>query len=88
MEVDVISDKDEWQTWPGYIILTFRIGIMVWFLIELRDTFHMETSPDKNQFYLHFGAGFLVWFVYLPIVALILTQISALWRFKTLLSKY
>ena len=85
--MDIISDKDEWQTRPGYLILAFRIAIMFWFLMELRNTFRLEPSRQKNEFYLHFGAGFLVWFVYLPIVAMILSQISALWRFKTMLSK-
>ena len=35
--------------------------------------------------YLHFGAGFLVWFVYLPVVALVCAHVSALNRFKTIL---
>jgi len=87
MEIDIISDIGEWQTWPGYIILTFRIAIMVWFLLELRETFHLEHNAEKVRFYLHFGAGFLVWFVYLPIAALICAQVSALWRYKTMLSE-
>ena len=87
MEIDLISDIDEWQTWPGYLILTFRIAIMVWFLLEMRETFALERSKEKTRFYLHFGAGYLVWFVYLPILAVIATQVSALWRHKTVLSK-
>ena len=88
MEIDLISDIDEWQTWPGYLILTFRIAIMVWFLLEMRETFALERSKEKTRFYLHFGAGYLVWFVYLPILAVIATQVSALWRHKTVLSEY
>ncbi len=88
MEIDFISGVDEWQTWPGYLILTFRFAIMVWFLLELRETFLLERSKEKMRFFLHFGAGFLVWFVYLPILAVIGTQVSALWRFKTILSEY
>ena len=88
VEVDVVSDTDEWQTWPGYLILTFRVLVMMWFLWEMRETFLLERVPEKHRFYLHFGAGFLVWFVYLPILALICSQISALWRYKTILSKY
>lgn len=86
VEVDSISDIDEWQTWPGFLILAFRIIIMLWFLWELRETFHFEHGEKKTKFYLHFGAGFLVWFVYLPLVAIICTQLSALWRYKTILS--
>ena len=88
MEIDLISDIDEWQTWPGFLILSFRIAIMIWFLLELRKTIQIEHSEEKRRFYLHFGAGFLVWFVYLPIVAVICTQISPLWRYKTILSKF
>ncbi len=87
MEIDFISDTDEWQTWPGYLILAFRILIMAWFLYELKEIFVLERHREKTRFYLHFGAGFLVWFVYLPILAVIGTQVSALWRHKTILSK-
>lgn len=31
-EVDVIEDIDEYQTWPGWLILVLRNIIMVWFL--------------------------------------------------------
>jgi len=88
MEIDNISDIGEWQTWPGWLILVFRIAIMIWFLFELRETVVLERSKDKTRFYLHFGAGYLVWFVYLPIIAVICTQISSLWRYKTLISEY
>ncbi|GIY74512.1 hypothetical protein CDAR_21971 [Caerostris darwini] len=84
-EVDVIDDIDEYQTFPGWIILIFRLAIMVWFLYELRSTMLDENDRAKLRFYVHFGAGILVWFVYLPVVALIALQISALWRAKLLL---
>ncbi len=87
MEVDSISNTDEWQTWPGYLILGVRILIMAWFLFELRETILLERSLETRKFYLHFGAGFLVWFVYLPLVAAVCTQVSALWKYKTMLSK-
>lgn len=85
-EIDVISDIDEWQTWPGYLILGFRMCIMAWFFFELLHTFSAEMNREKVRFYLHFGAGFLVWFTYLPILVLIGMNLSALWRFKTMLS--
>lgn len=84
-EVDVIDDIDEYQTFPGWIMLIFRLIIMVWFLYELRSTMLDENDRAKLRFYVHFGAGILVWFVYLPVVALIALQISALWRAKLLL---
>jgi len=88
VEIDHISDIDEWQTWPGRLILIFRLAIMIWFLVELRTTFHVESSVKNTQFYLHFGAGFLVWFVYLPIVAFVCAWLSALNRYKTVMCEY
>ncbi|KAK6631883.1 hypothetical protein RUM44_006913 [Polyplax serrata] len=84
-EVDIIEDIDEYQTWPGWLILTLRTSIMIWFLFELRNTMTYEHNTQKLNFFLHFGASSLVWFIYLPIVALIALHISSLWRFKFLL---
>ncbi|XP_067943576.1 integral membrane protein GPR180-like isoform X2 [Watersipora subatra] len=83
--VDPIRDVDEWQTVPGYCILVFRVVIMFYFLYELQDTFAKESSELKRNFYIRFAAGFLVWFIYLPVVALISPKIAGLWRYKTLL---
>jgi hypothetical protein len=86
-EVDVIEDIDEYQTWPGWLILILRTIIMMWFVYELKDTMDHEHQPHKLNFFLHFGAAALVWFIYLPIVALIALQVSPLWRSKLLLGK-
>jgi len=83
----VIEDIDEYQTWPGWLILVLRNLIMVWFLYELKDTMDHEHQPHKLNFFLHFGAASLVWFIYLPIIALIALQISPLWRSKLLLGE-
>jgi hypothetical protein len=58
---------------------------MLWFVYELKDTMNHEHQPHKLNFFLHFGAAALVWFIYLPIVALIALQVSPLWRSKLLL---
>ncbi|CAG9763945.1 unnamed protein product [Ceutorhynchus assimilis] len=84
-EVDIIEDIDEYQTWPGWLIIVFRSLIMCWFLYELRTTMFYEHNAQKLHFLLHFGASSLVWFIYLPILALIALHVSALWRFKLLL---
>lgn len=84
-EVDIIEDIDEYQTWPGWLIIVFRSLIMIWFLYELRTTMSYEHNTQKLNFLLHFGASSLVWFIYLPILALIALHVSALWRFKLLL---
>ncbi|XP_013067214.2 uncharacterized protein LOC106055487 [Biomphalaria glabrata] len=86
VEIDnILSNTDEWQTWPGYATLAFRIVVMFWFLYELRQTFGL-TARDDMTFVMHFGAFFLVWFSYLPALALITLQVSPLWRYKTILS--
>lgn len=86
VEIDnIISNTDEWQTWPGYATLAFRLLVMVWFLVELRRTYHQNIQEDVS-FIQHFGAFFLVWFIYLPVLALVTTQVSPLWRYKTILS--
>lgn len=84
-EVDIIEEIDEYQTWPGWLILALRVAIMAWFVLELRHTMLYEHNLAKLNFLLHFGASSLVWFVYLPIIALIALQISSLWRFKFIL---
>lgn len=85
-EVDIISNIDEWQTWPGYITLGFRLVIMVWFVVELRRIVQHNKHPDRLLFLQQFGAYFLVWFIYLPVLAIISTQFSALWKHKIILN--
>lgn len=84
-EVDIISDIDEYQTWPGWIVLILRTSFMTWFLYELRNTMKYEHSTKKLDFLLHLGASSLVWFIYLPIVAIVALQVSPMWRYKLLL---
>nr|CAG4640751.1 EOG090X03T7 [Eulimnadia texana] len=84
-EVEVIEDIDEYQTWPGWFILILRTVVMAWFLYSLKTTMAFEQQQSKLDFFLHFGAASLVWFIYLPIVALVGIQISSLWRRKFLL---
>lgn len=85
-EIDVVSDIDEFQTWPGFLVLISRSCIMLWFLFELRTTMKYEHSNKKLNFLLHFGASSLVWFIYLPIIALISMKVSVFWRYKLLLA--
>lgn len=85
-EIDVISDIDEFQTWPGFLVLISRSFIMLWFLYELRTTMKYEHSTKKLDFLLHFAASSLVWFIYLPIIALVSIKVSVFWRYKLLLA--
>lgn len=85
-EIDVASDIDEFQTWPGFLVLISRSFIMAWFLFELRTTMKYEHSTKKLNFLLHFGASSLVWFIYLPIIAVVSIKVSVFWRYKLLLA--
>ena len=40
-----------------------------------RDTMDHEHNEVKLQFFLHFGAASLVWFIYLPAIAFIALQV-------------
>ncbi|RWS25709.1 Integral membrane protein GPR180-like protein [Leptotrombidium deliense] len=82
---DIIMEIDEYHTVPGWFSLGFRIILMIWFLFELRATMMLEQDQQKLRFYLHFGAGIMVWFVHLPIVVIIGLQISLMWRYKLIL---
>lgn len=70
------------------IRLPIRSIIMMWFLWELRNTMKYEHSTRKLDFLLHFGASSLVWFIYLPIIAIIASQVSPMWRYKLLLGEF
>ena len=52
---------------PGIIILVLRVIVMLVFLVALRDTMAHEYTPERIDFFLHFGAASLVWFIYLPV---------------------
>ena len=63
----MIEDIEEYQTVPGIIILVLRVIVMLVFLAALRDTMAHEYTPERIDFFLHFGAASLVWFIYLPV---------------------
>lgn len=60
---------------------------MLWFLYELRSTMMVEQEHKRLKFYLHFGAGIMVWFVHLPLVVMVALQIELMWRSKLILCK-
>ncbi len=82
----MIEDIEEYQTVPGIIILFLRVIVMFCFLASLRDTMLHEHSGERLSFFLHFGAASLVWFIYLPLMAIVALQINALWRTKFIIS--
>ncbi|XP_027201538.2 uncharacterized protein LOC113795549 [Dermatophagoides pteronyssinus] len=80
--LNMIEEVDEFHTAPGWISIGFRIILMLWFIYELRHTMMLEQDSRRLKFYLHFGAGMLVWFVHLPLVAIVAIHIDLMWRCK------
>ena len=83
--MDVVEDIEEYQTIPGMLTLALRVLVMNSFVVVLRDTMFHEYNQEKLSFFLHFGAASLVWFNYLPLMAVVALPISALWREKFLI---
>ena len=48
----------------------------------------MSRHQNRLDFFQQFGAYYLVWFIYLPILVIVASQISHLWRYKTILGEY
>uniref|UniRef100_A0A0N5ARR5 GpcrRhopsn4 domain-containing protein n=1 Tax=Syphacia muris TaxID=451379 RepID=A0A0N5ARR5_9BILA len=84
--VDILHDIDIFKSWPGYGMLLIRMCQAIWFLTEIRYTIVRERDEEKAVFIAYFGAGFLVWFVYLSLLGVIVSFISVLWRFKVILA--
>ncbi|EJW83198.1 hypothetical protein WUBG_05892 [Wuchereria bancrofti] len=82
---DVLQDIDIFKSWPGYSMIVIRLLQALWFLVQVRRLINEESDEQKAIFLAHFGAGFLVWFVYIMGLGIIASFVSALWRFKMIL---
>ncbi|CAJ0938014.1 unnamed protein product, partial [Mesorhabditis belari] len=82
---DILHDVDVFSSWPGHGMLAIRIIFAIWFLLEIRVLIKREKHHEKATFLAHFGAGFLVWFAYLPGLGCIAHFITLLWRFRIIL---
>ncbi|VBB29258.1 unnamed protein product [Acanthocheilonema viteae] len=83
---DVLQDVDIFKSWPGYAMLMIRMLQTLWFLVQIRRLINEEIDEQKAIFLAHFGAGFLVWFVYILGLGIIASFVSELWRFKIILA--
>ncbi|KRY82486.1 tRNA-dihydrouridine(20a/20b) synthase [NAD(P)+]-like [Trichinella pseudospiralis] len=73
------------ETWPGWLILALRLMLMKWFLTELRISLQRERdSSHRSKLLLHFGSGYMVWFIYLVALGALVGEFSVLWRYKVL----
>jgi len=76
------SDIEQFNSTPRRLSLLLRIVIMIYFLLELRTTMILEQEKKKLQFYLHFGAFSMVWFVHSLIVYFISLRVEIVWQSK------
>uniref|UniRef100_A0A8R1HPZ3 GpcrRhopsn4 domain-containing protein n=1 Tax=Caenorhabditis japonica TaxID=281687 RepID=A0A8R1HPZ3_CAEJA len=83
---DVLHDVDIYSAWPGHGMILIRIIYAIWFLIEIRKLIDSEQNRQKAEFLAHLGAGFLVWFVSLPMIGIVASFVSQLWRFSLILA--
>lgn len=79
------KDTDQINSTPRRLSLVIRIVVMIYFLLELRTTMILEQEQKKLQFYLHFGALTMVWFVHSLIVYVISLRVEIVWQSKLIL---
>ncbi|VDO93488.1 unnamed protein product [Soboliphyme baturini] len=81
------------ETWPGWLMLIVRVVGMSWFLSTVRQSLKRaisnchhfrEEDERKAMFLLHFGSGYLVWFIYIPVLGTISLKIPVMWRRKVI----
>lgn len=74
------DDSEEFNSTPQRLRLLLRIVVMIYFLLDLRKTMIIEQEKKKLQFYLHFGALSMVWFVHSLIVYVISLRVELIWQ--------
>ncbi|CAD6184990.1 unnamed protein product [Caenorhabditis auriculariae] len=83
---DTLHDVDVFSAWPGHGMIAIRIFYAMWFLIEIRRLIDREQNEEKAVFLANFGAGFLVWFISLPMIGIVVSLVSQQWRFSLILA--
>lgn len=76
------KEQEQFNSTPRRLSLLLRVIIMLYFLLELRTTMILEQEKKKLQFYLHFGALTMVWFVHTVIVYIISLRVDSTWQSK------
>ena len=84
---DPLANQTYYHMWWGLAVFIVRIIVIIWFFFELRATYQQENNEDKLVFYKVFGFVYCLWFLYLPVAVIIVSQISKFIRAKTLIGK-
>ncbi|XP_035695797.1 transmembrane protein 145-like [Branchiostoma floridae] len=66
--VTTINDNLSWET---LVVLGLRLFILLWFLYELHLSYLQEAQLTRQQFYVVMGSVYSLWFLYLPVAAVV-----------------
>ena len=80
---DPMTTSYGYQSTAGSVVVGWRCIELVWFVINIIQTYCQETDYKRRKLYIIFGITFSVWFVSLPGVVLSVNRlISEHWRYK------
>ncbi|UJR14035.1 hypothetical protein I4U23_001034 [Adineta vaga] len=84
--INPVIDSNHYQTFANYFSLLFRCFVMFLFVFELKETTQEEKNFEKLQFFHHFGACCMVWFIYPTALIFIMSFVTELYRVKLIIS--
>ena len=85
---DPLANQTYYHMWWGLAVFIVRVIVIIWFFLELRATYQQENDEDKLVFYKVFGFMYCLWFLYLPLAVIIVSQINQFIRAKTLIGEW
>ncbi|CAF1640400.1 unnamed protein product, partial [Adineta ricciae] len=86
LTINPLVDSNHYQTFANYFSLLFRCFVMFLFVFELKETTQEEKNFRKLQFFHHFGACCMVWFIYPTALIFIMSFVTELYRVKLIIS--
>jgi hypothetical protein len=86
--VDPASTVYYYDTVPGYLIITLRIFVLVYFSYNIYESWRAENHPIKRRFYFALGSVYAVWFLVLPFIVLVALGISPWVRQRAVMATY
>ncbi|CAF0722954.1 unnamed protein product [Didymodactylos carnosus] len=81
-----VIDSNHYQTFSNYLSLLLRCFVMLLFVYELKETTREEKNTEKLQFFHHYGACCMVWFIYPTALIFIMSFVTELYRLKLIIS--
>eukprot|EP00300_Choanocystis_sp_HF-7_P019115 c20234_g1_i5.p1 GENE.c20234_g1_i5~~c20234_g1_i5.p1 ORF type:complete len:264 (-),score=62.05 c20234_g1_i5:77-868(-) len=84
---DRADNQSVFSTVPGAVVVAIRLVVTVWFGWSICRTQAKEQQRNKQRFFLWFGCFFSIWFLGLPLAAVISTQ-SKPWQRDTVVEVF